>query len=470
MKDYKEMTRCVLQVRDEHVKKKKHRLLIFKRGMAVALCNLSVIAVGVFVWNNFREYPHHHDNPNIIEIDTEAVENTTEPKENIVTEIAMGTVTAEISANTKATITEAEKNTATTVEVAETETEAVKTEIVATEIIPEIVETTAIAEIPPTTTEGRTPTTPEISTTANDWQFEIHTTPSTDKNYVNNTTVADTPTTPQTTTKPLLPTDIPEADPTLPDFPIEFSPIYYPESGGAPTYWDKADINIKYNIAEFGASYNYYMYQFYKLKESDIGQYLGTSYMIGFNPYKDECHYMEAEAYCVKGYYYGNVIAITFDKGEKFHLYMEMPDYYYEDDEFVHYKNLSLGRHFNPYPEKYPPRDRLPISKQYEYVDFSQLSSFYRYEGRTVFVTRIEDFLGEVDMIGYDGNYDKFYFCKAKAYKTKGNDASEQIAITFDDETYYRYDYIISRKNAPKIELLKRAIEERDKLLNERNE
>ncbi len=117
MKTYEEMAKYVLEVRDEHDKKKKHRIAAAKRvipAAAGAFCAF-IIGFGIFKGYNRPDTLPVHDN--IIESETTSAQDTTLPQTTKKSEIILTTAA-----------TSAEKSTSKTT-VSESKVTTVKTEV-----------------------------------------------------------------------------------------------------------------------------------------------------------------------------------------------------------------------------------------------------------------------------------------------------------------------------------------------------
>lgn len=112
MKTYEEMAKYVLEVRDEHDKKRKHRIALAKRVIpaAAGVCCAFIIGFGVFKGFNRPDTLPVHDN--IIESETTSAQVTTIPQTTKNTSTALTTaVTSTEKSTSKTTVSESKVTT-----------------------------------------------------------------------------------------------------------------------------------------------------------------------------------------------------------------------------------------------------------------------------------------------------------------------------------------------------------------------
>ena len=118
-KSYKEMTRCVLEARDEHLKKKRRQRLIIMRCVPALSTFCIALIIGFGFWKNIPQMPEIETIPPITEATTEAItttengmtavetnsaqQTTEQTSAQIITTSAPQTVTASISTTANAT-------------------------------------------------------------------------------------------------------------------------------------------------------------------------------------------------------------------------------------------------------------------------------------------------------------------------------------------------------------------------------
>lgn len=121
MKTYEEMAKYVLEVRDEHDKKRKHRIALAKRVIpaAAGVCCAFIIGFGVFKGFNRPDTLPVHDN--IIESETTSAQVTTIPQTTKNTSTALTTaVTSTEKSTSKTTVSESKVTTVKTEVTSET--------------------------------------------------------------------------------------------------------------------------------------------------------------------------------------------------------------------------------------------------------------------------------------------------------------------------------------------------------------
>lgn len=84
--------------------------------------------------------------------------------------------------------------------------------------------------------------------------------------------------------------------------------------------------------------------------------------------------------------------------------------------------------------------NEMMINQQYFMADFRESQLSYSTAEKEVPVSDVAEYIGEAFMSGYDWYEYIYYHCEADAYKIKGDDEANTIAIKFiDDEKYYLY-------------------------------
>lgn len=281
MKSYDEMTKCVLNARDEYVQKKKRQNEIIRKTASItsSFCFVVLLGIGMF---NLDKMPKSEQFINYKEnTDTSTTTNSENKSENVYENPA----TSQNITSTANDIvigsehTDAEKTEDNTVAITQPDTtvSVTLTEKPTTPIVTDIVEAvTAISKV-----STALPTTEQITTA----KIE----------YTANAPAEQTP----TQSKPL------------------------DEDVDNHTYlkWDEMTINQQYFIAEFGEPLITYSTLEKKASVNEIGEFICQAYMSGYDWYELIYYHCEAEAYKIKGDDAGNTIAIKFSDDDKYYLY-----------------------------------------------------------------------------------------------------------------------------------------------------
>ena len=162
MKTYEEMAKYVLEVRDEHDKKRKHRIAAAKRVIpaAAGVCCAFIIGFGIFKGYNRPDTLPVHDN--IIESETTSAQVTTLPQTTKKSETILTTaVTTTEKSTSKTTVSESKATTVKTEVTSETSSKQTSS---AAERTTAVTSVTASTNAP--TTTYTTVTTLETTTTA----------------------------------------------------------------------------------------------------------------------------------------------------------------------------------------------------------------------------------------------------------------------------------------------------------------
>lgn len=268
MKDYKEMARCVLEARDEHLRRKKRRQAVLRRGTPAVLSLCCVIAV-LSVQRDVKIPP--------------AIPETAQISENV-----SSTQTAEAS-TASSTIHSSETSVITASSASETK---VVTETNVTETIAEnITAETSMAEQTEEYTQTNVNTsTPVIETTAS-VEITCEQTTTTSDNY---------------TMSP----------------PDEVTPI-----GTPPVPWNERTLSQQFNIAEFGSPLKFYQNADKTVSKDEIGEFLDSAYMSGYDDVSDTYYHCICEAYTIRDLGEKEMIAIKFENNSNYYVYSySVPD------------------------------------------------------------------------------------------------------------------------------------------------
>lgn len=292
MKSYDEMTKCVLNARDEYVQKKKRQNEIIRKTASItsSFCFVVLLGIGMF---NLDKMPKSEQFINYREdTDTNTCENTKESDTSTTTNSENKSENVSENPVTSQNIT----STANDIVIGSEHTDAEKTED----------NTVAITQ-PDTTVSGtltEKPTTPIVTDIGE---------------AVTATSKVSTalPTTEQiTTTKIEYTTDAPAEQTTTQNKPLD-------EDVDNNTYlhWDEMTINQQYFLAEFGEPLVFYSTLEKEISASEVGEYICQAYMSGYDWYESVYYHCEAEVYKIKGDNAGNTIAIKFSNDDKYYLY-----------------------------------------------------------------------------------------------------------------------------------------------------
>jgi len=281
MKTYDEMAKYVLEVRDEHEKKRKRRIYIAKRAVPALAGVLGAFIIGFGLWNNYRRPDMLPTPSTVVESETTAIASTaqTTPK-TMTTSVTASAVTSKTDANTTTSTTAAASSTAVYV-TTKAATTAAKPETTATQIISK------------PAAETISSTTPRITST---------------------TTVTQTVTT--TTTDPEM-TGGPPAKSTQP--PGGGTP-----PGSAHNPWYDMPVNKQYYnaflegyVADLTPAYR----SGYPISSELIGKHISSANMKSQYYVDGEVKSCKAEAYFINGFSDDDIVAIKFDGHDEYYLY-----------------------------------------------------------------------------------------------------------------------------------------------------
>lgn len=120
--------------------------------------------------------------------------------------------------------------------------------------------------------------------------------------------------------------------PIAAEIPSTSVPDEDPNTNPNPLHWNEMTINQQYNMAEFGEPLAFYHTAEKEATADQIGDFICTAYMSGYDFYSDTYYHCDAEAYKIKNDE-GTVIAIKFDGDDKFYLYnLTVPNQNQETD------------------------------------------------------------------------------------------------------------------------------------------
>ncbi len=271
-KGYKEMTRCVLEARDEYLRKKKKRQLYFKRSVPAVLsfCFITVL----LSFNHGKvSMPRIPDETQISDISTITAEVTE-------TETTQPTTAASTS-KVKTAITTTIKNTI----FHEKETK--------------ISETTVYTATQETENQVIVSQEPE--------QTELQS----ENNITTVQTSVQQETKATTTEQPV------DASPvTTSDNVSDASP-----NNETPLPWDERNLGQKYFFAEFGSVTESYSTANKTVSDTDIGDYIADAYMSGYDDETQTYYHCYAKAYLIKDKTEKEMIAIQFEESNEYYVY-----------------------------------------------------------------------------------------------------------------------------------------------------
>ena len=268
-KGYKEMTRCVLEARDEYLRKKKKRHLYFKRSVPAVL-SFYFIAV-------------------LLSFDHSKVSMPRIPDETQISDIS--SITADV------TVTE------TTQPTTAASTSKVKTAI-----------TTTIKATIPNEKETKIPeTTVNAVTQGTEYQVIV-----TEKQKQTEIEVTTVQTSVQQETKSIT-TEEPVGTPlvTTSDTPSDASQ----NNNKKPLPWDERNLGQKYFFAEFGSVTESYSTANKTVSDADIGDYIADAYMSGYDDETQTYYHCYAKAYLIKDKTEKEMIAIQFEESNEYYVY-----------------------------------------------------------------------------------------------------------------------------------------------------
>ncbi|MDE5862215.1 MAG: hypothetical protein K2H28_08495, partial [Ruminococcus sp.] len=273
MKNYEEMAKYVLEVRDEYVRKKKKRQAVIRKYAPVVFGFCIAVIVGLGTWQHMSEFP---DIPTE-SYNTEIITDITETTSSAVTTYEHTTVKTTVHHTTATVITPA----VTTEEIIITDTPVYTTtqpapeteistsaELTVTEELPVITDTTIITE--PVLTE-------EIIT---DY---VITEPVTEE-------IITEPVITETVVTETVTTDMPQT--SIPDEVSEM-----PTTASGTLQWEEMPVNQQYNMAEFGTPLDFYMTVGQEVSADKIGDFISQAYMSGYDCYTDTYYHCYTDAF-----------------------------------------------------------------------------------------------------------------------------------------------------------------------------
>ncbi|MCR4638783.1 hypothetical protein [Ruminococcus sp.] len=285
MKTYDEMTKYVLEVRDEHEKKRKRRIYIAKRAVPAAAGILGAFVIGLGVWRNYKRPDTFPTPGTVVESQTETTAVTAQTTQKAVTtKVTTSAVISSAEANTTATTTAAAP--------------AAETALTAKAV------TTAkkLETAPPQTTSDNAAETTASAT-----------------GRVTTTTVIQTAT--RTTTEPEI-TGNPPAKSSDP--PGGYTP---PGGGTQPSTHDPW-----YDMTIYRQYYNAFLDGYvavlkpiyrggYPISSELIGKHISSADMKSQYYVDGEVKSCKAEAYFINGFSDDDIVAIKFDGHDEYYLY-----------------------------------------------------------------------------------------------------------------------------------------------------
>jgi len=301
-KGYKEMTRCVLEARDEYLRKKKKRQLYFKRSVPAVL-SFCFIAVLLSFNHGKVSMPRIPDETQISDISTITSEVTETETTQPTTATSTSKVKTAITTTIKTTITH------------EKETKIPETTINTSTITAEVAEPETIQPITAaSTSKVKTAITTTILHEKETKISETTVNTATQDTENNITTVQTTiqPDTKETTTE-----ELDGAPPvTTSDKVTDGTP-----NNETPLPWDERNLGQKYFFAEFGSVTESYSTANKTVSDIDIGDYIADAYMSGYDDETQTYYHCYAKAYLIKDKTEKEMIAIHFEEGNEYYVY-----------------------------------------------------------------------------------------------------------------------------------------------------
>lgn len=290
MKSYEEMARYVLEVRDEHERKREKRKRMIRRYAPVAASLCAVLLISLGAWKNMPSPNHSHD-------DFTTPVTTSE-----------NTVTAPVSSSgvkqttTSVTLTPSASSTATTA---------------TTAFFSEHVLTKTNQSAHTTTTAVRT-----FTTAAKTQIVTVTVTTHTEETFQNEQTSSTLSVTAATT---VTSTNMPTAPLTIPqETTVTETTTIKAGSGTNPQEYQS--IEQMYNMAYLSTIGGKYTCVGVKVNYKEVEGFIEEADMSGINS-AEELHYTcKAAAYCIDGADSEKVIAIKFDGYDEYYLYCRTAD------------------------------------------------------------------------------------------------------------------------------------------------
>ena len=276
-KGYKEMTRCVLEARDEHLKKKQRQQAMIRKYVPAVSSFCVALILGFGFWKHINKMPEIESISPTVEATTEFVPAT--EKESSTMD------------NTE--------NKSTQKPTEQTPTQNVTSNEPATSISQEASSSNANIEMINPTTHSEIIEPPTVPPTA-------------------------TPT--ETNIEPTNPTETEPASETVSDTPTEQPTTLDGDQSGCTDnhiylHWDEMTINQQYFFAEFGEPTLSYSTAEKEVSANEVGEYISQAYMSGYDWYELIYYHCETEAYRIKGDDEAKTIAIKFEDDENYYLY-----------------------------------------------------------------------------------------------------------------------------------------------------
>ena len=288
MKNYEEMAKYVLEVRDEYVRKKKKRQAVIRKYAPVVSGFCIAVIVGLGTWQHMSEFP---DIPTE-SYNTEIITDITETTSSAVTTYEHTTVKTTVHHTTATVITPA----VTTEEIIITDTPVYTTTQPAPETeISTLTELTITEELPVITEPVLTE---EIIT---DY---VITEPVTEEIITEPVITETVVTEPETT------------DMTQTSIPDEVSEV--PTTASGTLQWEEMPVNQQYNMAEFGTPLDFYMTVGQEVSADKIGDFISQAYMSGYDCYTDTYYHCYTDAFRITD---SDDIAIKFENDDRYYLY-----------------------------------------------------------------------------------------------------------------------------------------------------
>ena len=276
-KGYKEMTKCVLEARDEHLKKKRRQQAIIRKCVPAMSSFCVALILGFGFWKHINKMPEIESISPTVEATTESVPAT--EKESSTMD------------NTE--------NKSTQKPTEQTPTQNVTSNEPATSISQEASSSNANIEMINPTTHSEIIEPPTIPPTATPTETNIEpTTP--------------TETEPASETVSIPPTE----QPTIPDEGFSGTPDNH-----VYLHWNEMTINQQYFMAELEETTLSYSTAEKEVTASNVGEYIGKAYMSGYDWYESIYYHCETEAYKIIDEDDMHYIAIKFINDEKYYLY-----------------------------------------------------------------------------------------------------------------------------------------------------
>ena len=299
MKTYDEMTRCVLEARDEHEKKRKRKIYIAQRAVSAVACVFAAFIIGLGIRNHYKKPDTYHISDNTVE--------------NAVT------------SSTSAALPNSEETTITTL-------------------------TTIATTANKTTTQTKSQTTVSSSSAASvQTQQASSTNKAAEATTAKHTTASTASRTSATTTAPVNSTTVTTTvDDSSGGVPYTGGSgegtggASYDEGGGDmsvgggcgpspenPDLWYSLPDYMAYEDASIDGYTEIYHYG-YQISSDNIGGNIGTAVMKSSYPVDGVIKTCNAYAYHINGFSDENIAAIRFDGKSEYYLYLtEDTNYFY---------------------------------------------------------------------------------------------------------------------------------------------